>query len=107
MVVLRPKRLPRSTSILLLAVIYHSSADANFELTTTFNAILTPFFFHPDALVYITGDFNPVSTSFDEKHLKRLTGVTQVPTRSNSILYWCLVNMTKACFVATQLPHLG
>ena len=91
-IVLRPKRLPRSISIILLAVIYHTSsgADVNSELYNHIQSNIDSFLsHHPDALVYIPGDFNPVSTLPDEKHLKRLTGLTQiikVPTRSNSIL---------------------
>ena len=47
---------------------------------------------YPDALVLVTGDFNPMRTGFDEKHVKRLSGLSQivdVTTRENSILDWC------------------
>ena len=54
----------------------------------------------------VLGDFNPVSTSFDEKHLINRLKQISLPTRSKSILDWCLVNTTKACFVVTQLPPL-
>ena len=95
----------------LYIILPSSGADANFELYNHIQRNIDSFLSdHPDALVYITGDFNPVSTSFDEKHLKRLTGLSQiikVHTRNNSILDWCLVNTTKACFVVTQLPPLG
>ena len=104
-IVLRPKWLPKSISIILLAVIYHSTssgAGANSELYNHIQSNIDSFLsHHPDALVYITGDFNPVSTLFDEKHLKRLTGLTQiinVPTRSNSILDWCLEIRRKFVF---------
>ena len=113
-IVLRPKRLPRSISIILLAVIYHSTssgADANAESYNHIQSnIDSSLSHHLDALVYTTSDFNPVSTLFDEKDLKRLTGLTKiinVPTRSNSILDWCLVNTKKVCFAVTQLPPLG
>ena len=63
-IVLRPKRLPKSISIILLAVIYHSTssgADANSELYNHIQSNIDSFLsHHPDALVYITGDFNPV-----------------------------------------------
>ena len=78
-IVLRPKRLPRSISIILLAVIYHSTssgADVNSELYNHIQNNIDSFFsHHPDALVCITVDFNPVSTLLDEKHL-RLTRLT-------------------------------
>ena len=87
-------------------MIYHSTssrADENFELSSH----------NPDALVYVSGDFSPVypvSTLFDEKHGERLTGLSHiinVPTRSKSILVWCLVNNKKVRHVVTQLPPLG
>ncbi|CAB4038401.1 Hypothetical predicted protein, partial [Paramuricea clavata] len=99
---LRPKRLPRSISALLLAVIYHttsSGANENFELYNHIQRNVESFLsLHPDGLVFVTGDFNPVSTLFDEKRLKRLSGLTQiinVPTRHNAILDWCLTNAKK------------
>ena len=47
---------------------------------TTFNRTLTPTYLsrHPDALVMVTGDFNLVGASFDEKLLKRLSGLRQI-----------------------------
>ena len=65
---------------------------------------------HPDTLVIVTGDFNPVSTSFDEKQIKRVTGLSQiinVPTRYNAILDWCLTDSKKAGFDVSQLPPIG
>jgi fructose-1-phosphate kinase PfkB-like protein len=58
----------------------------------------------------VTVDFNPVSTLFDEKRLKRLSGLTQiinVPTRHNAILDWCLTNAKKVVFDVSQLPPIG
>ena len=111
---LRPKRLPRSISALLLAVIYHttsSGANENFELYNHIQRNVESFLsLHPDGLVFVTGDFNPVSTLFDEKRLKRLSGLTQiikVPTRHNAILDWCLTNAKKVVFDVSQLPPIG
>ena len=110
---LRPKRLPRSISALLLAVIYHttsSGANENFELYNHIQRNVESFLsLHPDGLIYVTGDFNPVSTLFDEKRLKRLSGLTQiikVPTRHNAILDWCLTNAKKVVFDVSQLPPI-
>jgi hypothetical protein len=111
---LRPKRLPRSISALLLAVIYHTTscgANENFELYNHIQRNVESFLsLHPDGLVFVTGDFNPVSTLFDEKRLKRLSGLTQiikVPTRHNAILDWCLTNAKKVVFDVSQLPPIG
>jgi hypothetical protein len=114
MLLLRLKRLPRSISALLLAVIYHttsSGANENFELYNHIQRNVESFLsLHPDGLVFVTGDFNPVSTLFDEKRLKRLSGLTQiikVPTRHNAILDWCLTNAKKVVFDVSQLPPIG
>ena len=111
---LRPKRLPRSISALLLAVIYQttsSGANENFELYNHIQRNVESFLsLHPDGLVFVTGNFNPVSTLFDEKRLKRLSGLTQiikVPTRHNAILDWCLTNAKKVVFDVSQLPPIG
>ena len=54
--------------------------------------------------------YNPVSTGFDEKLLKRLSGLRQivnVPTRNDAILDWCLVNLKEPIFLLKQLPPIG
>ena len=114
MLLIRPKRLPRSISTILLAVIYHttsSGATENLELYNHIQHNLDCFLsLHPDTLVIVIGDFNPVSTSFDEKQIKRLTGLSQiinVPTRNNAILDWCLTDNKKAGFEVSQLPPIG
>ena len=64
----------------------------------------------PDALVMVTGDFNPIRTGFDEKRLKRFSGLRQiinVPTRNEAILDWCLVNLKEPIFLPQQLPPIG
>ncbi|CAB4033726.1 Hypothetical predicted protein [Paramuricea clavata] len=111
---LRPKRLPRSISALLLAVIYHttsSGANENFELYNHIQRNVESFLsLHPDGLVFVTGDFNPVRTLFDEKRLKRLSGLTQiinVPTSHNAILDWCLTNAKKVVFDVSRPPPIG
>ena len=80
-ILLRPKRLPRSVSALLVAVIYHTTSSGANENTELYNHIQqnvdTFLSLHPDGLVFVTGDFNPISTSFDENRLKRLAGLTQ------------------------------
>ena len=65
---------------------------------------------HPSGLVLVTGDFNPSSTGFDAKMVRRRTGLTQiidVKTRGNATLDWCLTNAKKSSFEQMQLPQLG
>lgn len=111
---IRPKRLPRSISVILLAVVYHSTscnAVQNLELYNHIQQNVDLFLSnHPDALVMVTGDFNPVSTGFSDKRIKQLTGLTQIiniATRQNSILDWCLTNKKDLDFQIIPLPPVG
>ena len=95
-------RLPRHTSTILLGVICHSpSAKAadNELLIEHVNSNVDSFLNkYPDALIVLTGDFNPNSTNISLSTLARGCGLTQlvnVPTRGNNILDWCLVNKPK------------
>ena len=111
---IRPRYLPRSISIILLAVIYHSTSAGALENSELYDHIQSNvdsyLSHHPDALVMVTGDFNPVSTGFAEKLLKRLSGLRQivnVPIRNDAILNWCLVNLKEPTFLLKQLPPVG
>ena len=102
---LSPRRLPRSISIILVDVVYHSTssgASENYELYNHMQCNVDTFLRdHPDALVLVT----PTSTGFNEKHVKRLSGLSQivdVTTRENSILDWCLTNTKK---LIVRSPH--
>ena len=74
-----------------------SGAVENYELYSHIETNVDSFLCrHPDAAVIVTGDFNPTSTGFSDSHLKRISGLKQIinfPTRQNSILDWCLVNV--------------
>jgi hypothetical protein len=111
---LRPKRLPRSISIILVAVIYQTTscgASENWDLYNHIQSNVDAFLRnHPDALVLVTGDFNPTSTGFNVNRVKRLAGLSQiilVTTRDNSILDLCLTNMKKTIFEPLKLPPIG
>ena len=60
----------------VVAVVYHSNffgGPQNYDLYNHIKRIVDIFLRdHPDALVLVAGDFNPTSTGFDEKHVKRL-----------------------------------
>ena len=95
----RPKKLPRSVSAILLAVVYHSTISRQSEnaelyshIQCNVDAFLQP---HSDALVVVTSDFNFRSTGLDANHIKKITGLSQiikVATRADAILDWCLTN---------------
>ena len=111
---LKPYRLPRHTSTIILGVIYYppsAKADDNEILTEHINfnvdSLLNKY---PDALIVLTGDFNPSSTNISLSNLARGCGLTQlvkVPTRGNNILDWCLVNKPKLFEEPVQLPNIG
>ena len=70
---LRPRRLPRQVSIILLGIIYHpphATAEDNNVLYQHVRETVDSFTLnHPDCLVYLTGDFNPASTNVSsERH---------------------------------------
>ena len=110
----RPKKLPRTVSVILLAVVYHSTVSRQFENAELYSHIqcnVDSFFqLHPDALILVTGDFNFRSTGLDANHIKRITGLSQiikVATRADAILDWCLTNSRDNIFQSIQLPPIG
>ena len=62
----RPKKLPRTVSVILLAVVYHSTISRQFENAELYSHTqcnVDSFLqLHPDALILVTGDFNFRST---------------------------------------------
>ena len=111
---LRPNRLPRSISVILLAVIYHPPSAGGSENNDLYEHIQynVDIFLrdHPEALVIVTGDFNSPSTGIKERRFQRLSGLRQIidiPTREKSILDWCLVNLKDVRFQSIQLPPIG
>ena len=96
---IRPHRLPRGTSSLLLAAVYHppsSVAEQNSMLIAHLQKNIENFLAsYPEGMVIITGDFNPKSTRIKSTDVTMATGLRQivtVPTRNNSILDWCFTN---------------
>ena len=111
---LRPRRLPRPMSIILLGIIYHpphAMAEDNNVLYQHVRETVDSFTLnHPDCLVYLTGDFNPASTNVSSEIFKRSCGVTQtvkVLTRDTGILDWFLTNSPKWFGDPKQLPKIG
>ena len=96
---LRPHSLPRHVSMILVAVVYHSTscgADDNRALLQHLQVNTGSFLQqHPEGLILITGDFNPVSTGLSLHETTCITNLSQiikVLTRDSGILDWCLTN---------------
>ena len=111
---LRPFRLPRSVSSILVEVIYHPSSvssDDNSSLCNHIQETVDQYLLkHPEGFVYVTGDFNPTATKFSSVELKGRCGLTQtvrVPTRDTGTLDWCLTNRPRVLSEPVQLPKIG
>ena len=111
---IRPFKLPRCVSAILLGVIYHSTscaADDNVALTDHIQKVSEAFLLkHPDGLIVINGDFNPTTTGISERSIKLRTGlsqITKVLTRDTGTLDWCLTNKPKLFRDLEQLPKIG
>ena len=111
---LRPRRLPRSVSSVLLAVIYHppyATAQDNNDLYNHVQATVDLYSLeHPECLICVVGDFNPNSTNISPAPFKRMCGLTQIVkvfTRDTGILDWCLTNSPKVFSLSMQLPKIG
>ncbi|XP_048590485.1 uncharacterized protein LOC116620085 [Nematostella vectensis] len=111
---LRPVRLPRSVSSILLGVIYHpprASTDDNTKLYEHIQSVVDPYMSkHPDCLVWVVGDFNPTFTKILPSVFKCSCGLSQIVdvlTRDTGILDWCLTNQPKLPGKPVQLPKLG
>jgi hypothetical protein len=110
----RPTWLPCLTSVILLAVIDHSTSAGHTENVNLYSHIQTNvdtfMQSHPDALVLITGDFNYRSIGFNAKYIQRSIGLFQiikVHTRDNVTLDWCLTNRNDSLYDPIKLPPLG
>ena len=65
---------------------------------------------YPEALVCVTGDFNPASTNISSAVFKRMSGLTQIAkvlTLGSGTLDWCLTNSLKCISNPKQLPRIG
>ena len=92
---------------------YHSTSNREPENETLCNHIcsnldqlLTD---HPNALIIVTGDFNPSSTDLklkDLTHTDNLTQMVNFPTRNSGIADWFLTNRPDF-FTLCQLPKIG
>ena len=104
---LRPHKLFRGFSCLVVCIVYHPpSSDNNVlieHLTTKLDVALS---MHPNAGIILAGDFNrcPVSTILRHFTLKQ---IVKQPTRGNAILDLILTNMSNFCNTPLVLPPIG
>ena len=90
----RPHKLPRQITSIVLAVIYHSPRNRHDEsiilkdhLQKNLDLILSK---QPNALVIITGDFNPTTTGLKCKHIAQVNHLSQL-VKFNSLSFWLIV----------------
>ena len=92
---LRPRRLPRLLSIVLMAVVYHPTScgtNDNRLLLQYLQSNIDSFLCQlPEGLVVITGDFNPTSTGLSVTGTKRLTALSQTQGFDQGLWYFGLV----------------
>ena len=110
---IRPSRLSRSVSSMILCVVYHSTVNSEPEnialcqhIQSNLDTILAK---QPNALVIVTGDFNPTTTGLKEKDLtlrNHLKQMVNFKTRDTGILDWFLTNRPNL-FKLSQLPKMG
>ena len=111
---IRPFRLPRAVSVILLGGVYHpprNGSDENKILLEHIQNNVDSFLFkHPDGLVVVCGDFNPLSTGITKQQTNLSTGLVQVIkvlTRDSGTLDWCLTNRPRSFSPPKQLPKIG
>jgi hypothetical protein len=106
-------KLPRYITSIILAVVYHSTKNRQAEsnmlkeyIQKNLDEIMSS---QPNALIIITGDFNPKSTGLKVKDItqgNQLTQLVKFNTRDSGILDWFLTNRPKL-FCLSQLPKIG
>ena len=79
---IRPLRLPREVSSILLGIVYHPpslTSEDNQRLYDHVQYVSDSYLNnHPDSLIWVTGDFNPNSTNISSNVFKRVCGVSFV-----------------------------
>lgn len=104
---LRPKKLFRGFSCLVICLVYHPPTSDNSalidHLSSKLDAALT---LYPNAGIFIIGDFNkcPISSLLRHFTLKQ---IVKEPTRGNAILDLILTNMSACCNSPLLLPPIG
>ena len=87
-------------------MVYHTISNREPENRRNLDNLLRKY---PNALIVITGDFNPNSTGFKQTHLtspNHLKQLVTFNTRESNILDWFLTNRIKL-FTIHQLPKIA
>ena len=110
---MRPHSLPRQITSIVLAVIYHSTSKRELEnvilqehIQRNLDMLLSS---QPNALVIITGDFNPTTTGLKAKDITQRNHLKQLvtfKTRDSETLDWFITNRPKL-FTMSQLPKIA
>ena len=105
--------LPRNITSIILSVVYHTTSNRESEniilrqhIQRNLDNLLAN---QPNALVILTGDFNPTSTGLKSKDLTQTNHLKQLvtfKTRDSGILDWFLTNRTRL-FELSQLPKIA
>ena len=110
---LRPHSLPRNISIIILGVVYHSTANGEAENATLRDHIQRNMDMylskHPNAMVILTGDFNPTLTGLCSDSIARPNHLKQLfkfNTRGTGILD-CFFTNRSHTFNLQRLPKIG
>ena len=93
--IMRPDRLPRGTSCLIAAVIYHPKQSNSNDLSLRehlFNSLSAAEAKYQNCAFIICGDFNRFNTKSLENHF-RLKQIVKVPTRKDATLDLVLTNL--------------
>ena len=104
---LRPYKLPRGFSCLIVCVIYHPPASDNNALIDHITSKLDlALIKHPNAGIFLVGDFNrcPVSALLRHFGLKQ---IVKQPTRKKVILDLILTNMSDCCNPTSVISPIG
>ena len=104
---LRPTRLPRGFTCIIIAVIYHPpGADGKLFQDHLFQTLTLVESKYPNCGIIITGDFNRLNVTRLLNHF-RLKQIVKIPTRNDATLDLILTNMHKFYNPPQGYPGFG
>ena len=106
---MRPNRLPRGFSSLILAVVYHPhwTKDENDSMQDQlFQSISLAESRHANCVLIVAGDLNRLDIKSLKKHF-RLKQIVEKPTRKNAILDLVLTSLHKYYDEPRSFPPFG
>ena len=106
---LRPKRLPRGFSSLIVGVVYHphwTATENDCMRDHLFQSLLLAESRFPNCALIVGGDFNRLDVKSIQRHF-RSKQIVKKPTRENAILDFVLTNMHGFCADPQHFPPFG